>query len=85
VVLVVVAVAVCWCCCCCGLLSFVVVVIVVVACGGGERRVAGCSCGGCFLWVSCGAMYSMHWIEIVWPVGIVGKRAVVSGSRKLRV
>jgi len=62
-----------------------VVVVVVVSCGGGERRVAGCGCGGCFPQVSHGAMYSMQCAEMMWRVGMVGKRAVGFSSRKSRV
>ena len=48
-------------CGCCG--SFVVI----VGCsGGGERKVVGCGCGGCFPWVSRGAMYSMQCTEMMW-------------------
>jgi hypothetical protein len=59
------------------LLPLVVVVV--------RERVAGCGCGGCFPWVSHGAMYSILCTEIMWPVGILGKRLVRFGSRKSRV
>jgi hypothetical protein len=57
----------------------------VVCCHCGEVRVVGCSCGSCFLQVTCSAMYSMLCTKIIWPVGIVGKCAVGIGSIKLRV
>ena len=45
----------------------------------------GCSCGGCFLQVSRGAMYNMLCTEIMWTVGIVGECVIELSSRKLRV
>jgi hypothetical protein len=56
-----------------------------IGCGGGETRVVGCSCGSCFLWVSCGAMYSMLCAKITWLVGLVVKSIIVLSGRRLRV
>ena len=68
---------------CCG--SFVVVVSCCCGGGGSERKIAGCGCGSCFLWVSRGATYSILCAKIMWSVGILGKHIVGLGSRKSRV